>query len=380
MEGEILQEDALRSSIQFGRLFGISIGAHYSWFLIFILALWSLAEGYFPQEYPAWGRGAAWIAAAVTTVLFFGSVLVHELGHSLVALRNAVPVSSITLFIFGGLAQLKREPPTPGAEFRIAIAGPLASLGLAALFFGLGRLPLGETVQATGTYLSRINLILAVFNMIPGFPLDGGRVLRSILWKAAGSYRKATRWASLTGQGVAFLFILWGVSMLFSGNFLNGVWIAFIGWFLNNAAESSYRHVRLKEMLSSVQAGEVMSDGCPQVPPILTLDRLVQEYILNSGRRCFFVSSGSGLLGMITLHQVKEIPREHWHEVTVGQAMTPASNLLSTPPDQNLWAVLQKMDETDVNQVPVIEAGNLLGVISRDHLLRYIRLRNELEV
>jgi len=247
-------------------------------------------------------------------------------------------------------------------------------------FFALGRLPLGETVQATGAYLSRINLLLALFNMIPGFPLDGGRVLRSILWKWAGSYRRATRWASMIGQGVAFLFILWGVIMLFSGNLFNGIWIAFIGWFLNNAADSSYQSVRLKEILSSVQAGEVMSQNCPQVPPTLTLDRLVQDHILTSGRRCFFVSSGSGLLGMITLHQVKEVPRDRWPQVTVGMAMTPAAQLLSTPPDQNLWAVLQKIDESDVNQVPVIEAGNLLGVISRDHLLRYIRLRNELEV
>lgn len=376
----MLQEVALRSSVHFGRLFGISIGAHYSWFLIFVLALWSLAVGYFPQQYPGWSRAAAWVAAAATAVLFFGSVLVHELGHSLVALRSGVPVNSITLFIFGGLAQLKREPPTPGAEFRIAIAGPLASLGLAVFFFALGRLPLGETVQATGAYLSRINLLLALFNMIPGFPLDGGRVLRSILWKWAGSYRRATRWASMIGQGVAFLFILWGVIMLFSGNLFNGIWIAFIGWFLNNAADSSYQSVRLKEILSSVQAGEVMSQNCPQVPPTLTLDRLVQDHILTSGRRCFFVSSGSGLLGMITLHQVKEVPRDRWPQVTVGMAMTPAAQLLSTPPDQNLWAVLQKIDESDVNQVPVIEAGNLLGVISRDHLLRYIRLRNELEV
>ncbi len=371
----------MRASITLGRIFGIPIGVHSSWFLVAALITWSLAIGYFPQEYPGWAAGTYWSIAAVTSLLFFASVLIHELGHSLVALREGVPVRGITLFIFGGVAQIGREPPTAGAEFRIAIAGPLTSLGLAAIFGLLGLTAAVNPVSAApAVYLGRINLLLALFNMIPGFPLDGGRVLRAILWGLGGSFREATRWASLIGQGVAFVFILVGVWQIFFGNFLNGLWIAFIGWFLNSAAESSYQQVMLRDMLAGVTARDVMTERCPIVPQDLQLDRLVHEHILGTGRRCFFVAEGGGLLGLITLHNVKAVPRERWPQVTTGQIMTPINGLLWVRPDEDVLTLLQRMDEADVNQVPVLEDGRLVGMITRENLLRYVRTRSELGI
>ena len=372
-------ETNMRTPLTLGKIAGISIRVHSSWFLVVALVTWSLAGGYYPQEYPGWGTAAYWSVGVITAILFFASVLSHELGHSVVALREGVPVRSITLFIFGGVAQIGREPPTAGAEFRIAIAGPLTSLGLAGIF-NLLKLAIASNpiLAAPVTYLGRINLMLALFNLTPGFPLDGGRVLRAILWGLGRSFRKATRWASAIGQGVAFLFILFGMSQMFLGDFLNGLWIAFIGWFLNNAAESSYRQIALRDRLVGVAARDVMAQECPTVSGGLRLDRLVDGHILNTGRRCFFVIKNGELQGLITLHNVKRTPRDRWHAVTVRQVMTPVDAVFWARPDEDVWALLQRMDEADVNQVPVMDDGRLVGMITREHLLRYIRIRSQL--
>jgi Zn-dependent protease len=372
----------MRGSLHIGRIFGIPIQLHMSWFLIAVLIAWTLAAGYFPQEYPGWSTGTYWLVGAVTAILFFASVLIHELGHSVLALREKVPVKSITLFIFGGVAQIGREPPTAGAEFRIAIAGPLASLGLAGLFGGLGAaLADSATLAAPLAYLGRINLLLALFNMIPGFPLDGGRVLRAALWAFGGSFRDATKWASRAGRVVAYGFILFGAAqILLGGGFLNGLWIAFIGWFLNNAAESSYQQVLLRDMLSGVKARSVMSQECVTVPSGLGIDRLIEDHVLAGGQRCFFVADSGGMEGLITLQNVREVPREQRQGLTTDQVMTRIEGLVRVQPDDDLWSVLQKMDENDVNQVPVMDNGSFLGMITRDRLLHDIRLRAELGV
>ncbi len=368
----------MRGSFTLGKILGIPIRLHSTWFLIAVLITWSLASGYFPQEYPGWAATTYWVVGGVTAILFFSSVLLHELGHSVVALREKVPVKSITLFIFGGVAQIGREPPTAGAEFRIAIAGPITSLVLAGLSGLLGGVAAGSaTLTAPAAYLGRINLMLALFNLIPGFPLDGGRVLRALLWGLGGSFRGATRWASWVGRGVAFLFILAGVGQMFLGSFLDGLWIAFIGWFLNNAAESSYQQVVLRDMLAGVTAGDVMARECLTVPSDLRLDRLVDDHILGAGRRCFFVAEGSDLQGLITLHNLKAVPRGRRDELTAVQVMTPVDTLFRARPDEDMLTLLQRMDEADVNQVPVMDDGLLLGVITREHILRYIRLRSE---
>jgi Zn-dependent protease len=353
-----------------------------SWFLVAVLVSWTLASGYFPQEYPGWATTTYWIVGVATAVLFFASVLIHELGHSVVALREKVPVKSITLFIFGGVAQIGREPATAGAEFRIAIAGPLSSLGLAALFGGVGSL-LGDgaTLAAPLIYLGRINLMLALFNMIPGFPLDGGRVLRAALWAFRGSFREATRWASRAGRVVAFGFILYGAGLiLLGGGFLNGLWIAFIGWFLNNAAESSYQQVVMRDMLAGVKARQVMTQQCQTVPSELRLDRLVEDHILGAGQRCFFIAEQDDLKGLVTLHNVRSVAQGERSGFTAGQVMTPVDAVSRVGPEDEVWTVLQKMDEGNVNQVPVVENGRLLGLITRENLLHDIRLRAELNI
>ncbi|MFQ5343398.1 MAG: site-2 protease family protein [Anaerolineae bacterium] len=371
----------MRASLTFGRVFGIPIGAHSSWFLVAALVTWSLASGYFPQEYPGWATATYWLVGIVTAVLFFASVLIHELGHSVVALREGVPVRSIVLFIFGGVAQIEREPPTAGAEFRIAIAGPLTSFALAGIFGLLGRVAAVSPVSAApAVYLGRINLMLALFNLIPGFPLDGGRVLRAVLWQYAGSFRQATRRATSVGQGVAFLFILFGVGQMFFGQFLNGLWIAFIGWFLNNASDATRQQATLQESLAGVTVRDVMTRECPTISGELRLDSLVNQHILGSARRCFFVAEEGGLRGLITLHNIKSVPQDRWDEVTAGQIMTPVNALLWARPDEDVLALLRRMDQADVNQVPVVESGRLAGMITRENLLRYIRLRSELGI
>lgn len=371
----------MSGSLSLGSILGIPIKLHSSWFLIAALVTWSLAVGFFPQAYPGWETGTYWVVALVTSIFFFASVLLHELGHSVLALREKVPVKSITLFIFGGVAQIGREPPTAGAEFRIAIAGPLTSLGLALGFGGLGLLA-GDagTVAAPLAYLGRINFLLAAFNMIPGFPLDGGRVLRAALWGLGGSFGNATRWATRVGRGVAYLFILFGAVQIFTGGFLNGLWIAFIGWFLNNAAESAYQQVVLRETLSGVTVRDVMSQQCLTIPGDLQLDFLVEDHVLGAGQRCFFVTENGDLEGLITLHNIKRTPRERRAGLTARQIMTPADALFQARPEEDVLTLLQRMDEEDVNQVPVIEKGHLLGVIARDNLLHYLRLRGELGV
>lgn len=371
----------MRASLTFGRILGIPVGVHSSWFLVAALVTWSLASGYFPQEYPGWATATYWLVGVVTAVLFFGSVLIHELGHSVVALREGVPVRAITLFIFGGVAQIEREPPTAIAEFRIAIAGPITSLVLAGMFGVLGLAARTNPVPAApAVYLARINLMLAFFNLIPGFPLDGGRVLRAALWQYGGNFREATRQATIVGRGVAFLFILGGVGQMFFGNFLNGLWIAFIGWFLNNAADATNQQVAMNETLAGVTARDVMSHRCPTVSADLPLDRLVHEHILGTGQRCFFVAGDEGLLGLITLHNVKALPRDRWHDVTAGEIMTPVKALQWARPDEDVLALLQRMDAADVNQMPVMDGRRLVGMLSREHLLRYIRLRTELGI
>ena len=369
----------MRGSVSLGKILGIPIRLHLSWFLIAALITWSLAAGYFPQANPGWTPLTYLIVGAVASLLFFASVLLHELGHSVLALREGVPVKGITLFIFGGVAQIGREPPTAGAEFRIAIAGPLTSLGLAALFGGLGSL-LSEVavVAAPLAYLGRINLLLAAFNMIPGFPLDGGRVLRSALWQFGGSYQKATRWAARGGQAIAFGFIGLGALQFFFGGLTNGLWLAFIGWYLNNAARASYQQVALQDTLSGLKARNVMIEQCAPVSSDLRLDRLVEDHVLRGEQRCFFVTDSDDSQGVITLDDVKSVSRTQREQLTAGQIMTPANAAFAADAEEDAWSVVQRMNEDDVRAVPIVEAGRLLGVITPENLWQHIRLRGEL--
>jgi len=369
----------MRNALSLGRIYGIELRLDFSWFIVFALVTWSLGAHYFPMNY-RWSDSTYWTVGLVTSLLFFASVLAHELAHSFVAIRKGIPVRAITLFIFGGMAEITKEPQRPRDEFLIAIAGPAVSAALGLLFrvLYLAVPDPAQPIAALAYWLSWINFSLGVFNLIPGFPLDGGRVLRAILWGFTGSFPKATQIASVSGRIIAYGFIAFGIWVFFSGNWVNGLWLGFIGWFLENAAVSSYKQVALREQLAGVTAREVMMTDCPHVSRQMTLQELIYEYILKGTRRCFPVVENGKVLGIITLHHVKAIPQEQWAMTTVGQAMTPFEQTKRVRPDQDLFGVLEFMTAEDINQVPVVEDGQLLGMISRDRVLDVIATRTEL--
>lgn len=369
----------MKANIQLGRIWGIPVGLNISWFLIFALVTWSLATGYFPGRSSELTFSLRWGIALVTAGLFFGSVLAHELGHALLALRNRIQVKGITLFIFGGVAEISKEPDSPGVEFRIAIAGPLVSLGLGALFGGLWLV--GRDLSVLGTasfYLMSVNLLLAGFNMVPGFPLDGGRVLRAIVWRISGSLRRATQIASFSGQMVAFGFIGFGLLSFFGGNAINGLWLAFIGLFLRNAAAGALAQSNLQESLRGVTVSQVMSQDCTDVTSLVPLNTLVEERVMQAGQRCFVVTDGGSMQGMLTLGEISAVPRDRWRFTTTGQAMVPVNRLTHISPQTPLVDALRELQSVNMAQVPVMDEGRLVGVLSRERVEHFLRTRAEL--
>jgi Zn-dependent protease len=374
-----------RGGIPIGKAFGISLRLHYSWFFIFALVTWSLAAVYFPATHPEWSLSLKIGAGLLASILFFGSVLFHELMHSLVSIHQGTQIQSITLFFLGGVSEMTGEPKTAGDEFRMAAAGPFSSLVLGGVFLGiffLLRSAAGEAAQfmaAISYYLGLINILLGVFNLIPGFPLDGGRVLRSLIWWRTRNMRSATKIASNIGRAIGFLFIFGGIWLAFTGNFFNGIWLALIGWFLETAASGSYRQLMLQDMLKGHTASEVMSRDCTVVPPDITLERLVNEHILSSGRRCFPVVSGGHTEGLVTLGNVRSIPHDSRKTTLVREAMTPLSQVKSVSPNEDLANILQILSENDINQVPVVWENKVVGIVARDNLINFINTRNELQ-
>lgn len=373
----------LRGGVPIGKAFGISLRLHYSWFIIFILVTWALTSGYFPSAHPAWSLTTKIAAGIITSLLFFGSVLAHELMHSIVAQHQGIPVKSITLFIFGGVSEISGEPKQAGDEFRMAIAGPATSLVIGGIFWGAwfwlrGTSGAGEFVSAIAYWLGLINVFLAGFNLIPGFPLDGGRVLRSILWGRSHNLRTATKTASNAGRVIGYLFIFIGIFLIFQGNWFNGLWLAFIGWFLENAAVGSYRQLALQEMLQGHVVSDIMTRDCLTVSPDLSIERLVNENILASGRRCFPVVDANRVVGLITLHNLKTVPRDKWNIATVRDIMTPFDSLKWVRPDTDLSNVLRILTEDDINQIPVVEDHSVVGMVSRDNILSFIDVRSSL--
>lgn len=367
-----------KSAISLGRIFGIPIGIDYSWFLIFALLTWSMATSYYPAEFGNWPVAQYWIVGALTAILLFVSVLLHELGHSVVALRYKIPVSSITLFIFGGVAQIGAEPPSAISEFWIAIAGPVVSFALAALFALLQLLVGGlAPLLALAKYLAYINGTLALFNLIPGFPLDGGRVFRAIVWGTTHNLRRATLIAANLGRFIAFLFILVGVWQIFTGNIGNGIWIAFIGWFLESAASSQIRQQTIHDLLANHRVADAMRRDCTVVSPETTLEQLVDEHILGSGVRCLIVEQNSRLAGLLTFHEIKKIPRSDWPTTTAAQIMIPAEQVKRIRPDAELIDALGEMDRDGVSQLPVIVGDQIQGVLGRDDVINMLRTLSE---
>lgn len=368
------------NTIHLFQVFGIPIGLDPSWFLVFALITWALAVSYFPSEFKQWTSLQAWSVAALTSVLFFASVVLHELGHSIVAIRYKIPVKSINLYIFGGISQITAEPANALAEFVIAFAGPLTSFLLAAIFYLLERVFSGVApVFAMTKYLALINGTLGVFNLIPGFPLDGGRVFRAIIWGITHNLRRATEIAGWLGRGIAFLFILFGVYQIFRGDWTNGLWIAFIGWFLENAAVGQVQQQRMHVLLAGHTVDQVMSHSCVMAPADLTLQELVDQYILDKGQRCLIITRGDQVTGLLTVHHIREIPRDRWGTTIGGQVMTPISQVKRTGPKVGLEQALDQMGKDGVNQLPVMENGQVEGMLSREDIINYLRLLQNLE-
>jgi Zn-dependent protease/predicted transcriptional regulator len=375
----------MKAQIKLFRIFGIQIGLHYSWLLIAVLIALSLA-GQFAATNPRWDRSVIWGLAILTSVLFFATIVIHELSHAAVAKARGLPVKSITLFALGGVAQIEKEASDARTEFWMGIAGPITSAIIGAVCLGAA-IAFGWTVApgrqsplaAMLGWLGVINIALAVFNMIPGFPLDGGRVLRAIIWWITGDASRAMRIASGVGQLVAFAFILFGLFRFFNGAGFAGLWLTFIGWFLLDAARSTYAQFEVVDRLRGVRVKDVMTDDWPSVPDDTTLETFVNDYLLRSGQRAFIVEKNGQPAGMITTHEVKEVDREKWPELTVAQAMIPLARLHAVKATANLSDVLETMGREDVNQLPVMRNGDLDGIVSRGHILRLLQNRMELE-
>ena len=358
-----------RGALRLGSISGFEISLDYSWFIIFFVILATFTGAVFPGSLPGLGRVAYLVMGVTGTLLFFTSLLLHELAHSFVARAKGIEVEGITLFIFGGMARTASEASSPGDEFVIAGVGPLASFVLAALFYGAaagsGALGLGLGTAVVAEYLGFLNLTLAIFNLLPGFPLDGGRLLRATLWKTTGSLRRATRTATRAGRFLGWGIIALGIySFVVAGGFIGGLWLVFIGWFLANAARASYQQVLLQDLLRPLTAREAMSPDPETVSPDLSLDALVHEYFLRRPYNSFPVVSGGLLLGLITLGRVKQLPREDWQTKTVADIMAPLDETLVVGPETPMTTVLERMRESETRRALVAHERKVLGIIS----------------
>jgi len=376
----------MHAQIQLGRLFGIRIGLHYSWIIIAILIVFSLS-GQFTQMHHDWSAAVTWGTAIVTALLFFVCILLHELGHSVVAQSRGIRVPSIVLFALGGVSQMEGESPDAKTEFWMALAGPLVSFVLGFLCLGLAQLagwrgglsPATPPLAAMLGWLGIINFTLGAFNLIPAYPLDGGRVFRAAAWWWTHSIERATSLASGVGQVFAFLFIMAGLWRFFRGEGFAGLWIAFIGWFLLDAARSSRVQMQITHALQGIKVKDVMEHDCAVVDPTTNLQTLVDEHLLRTGRRCFIVQRQGHLAGLITPADLSRVERRMWPLTTVEQAMRPLEQLRVVSPETPVMQALETMARENINQLPVVSNGNLEGILSRAHLLDILRTRSELK-
>jgi Zn-dependent protease/predicted transcriptional regulator len=367
----------LRSQIKLGKLFGIEIGLHYSWFLIALLIVFSLSSQFHASN-PEWGDGVILTMAIATGLLFFVSLLLHELAHSLVATSNGLPVKEITLFALGGVSQIEKNPVSAKLEFWMAFVGPLTSAVIGAICVAAARLIGGGASNpwmAMLQWLGYINLTLAAFNMIPGYPLDGGRVLRALIWWKTGNPDRSTRLAARVGQVVAFVFIALGIVRFFGGAGIGGLWIAFIGWFLLQASRESYAQVGLVHALEGVRVADVMTRDCPTVDGWLNVQNFVEQKLLTGGQRCFVVVEKGEMTGLVTPNEIMPIDRAKWPFITLHEVMRPLEEIRSVTPDTPLTSALESMSREDLNQVPVVSQGHLEGVLSRAQVLSFLQTR-----
>lgn len=388
------------TGFRMGRLFGISIHVDWSWLVIFGLVSWSLSAT-FGQIHAGWSVSMRWGMATLAAFLFFASVLAHELAHSLAALARHVPVQNITLFMFGGVSNIQREPDTPAEELFITIVGPLTSLFLGAAFLviGAGGYVLNDAALNASALLARlqpmntilawlgsINIMVGFFNLIPAFPLDGGRIVRALLWAITRDLRRATRLAALLGQGIGWSMIIAGAVMLvgirvsfFGTGIFNGLWLIFIGWFLNNAAMAGYRHVAMQGMLVDIPVRHVMQTQFPVVPSNASLDELVSRQLGKPEEQMMLVADGQNVVGMVAMHDVARSAKDAWDRTPVRAIMTPVSDLDYVTPDQDVAEVFDHLQRHQLRQVPVVANNQVVGLLRRQDVARWLQLRSELK-
>jgi Zn-dependent protease/predicted transcriptional regulator len=370
----------LRSQISLGKVFGIRIGLHYSWFLIAILIVLSLSAQ-FRASNPGWGESIILTLSVVTAILFFVSLLLHELAHSYVATRNGLPVREITLFALGGISQIEKNPVSAKVEFWMAFVGPLTSAAIGAVCLVLARAtgdPSAAPWMAMLLWLGYINLTLACFNLVPGYPLDGGRVLRALIWWKTGDADRSTQAAARIGQVVAFGFIMIGIFQYFGGAGIGGLWIAFIGWFLLQASRESYVRVGLAHALDGVRVADIMTRDCPTVDAWMNVENFVEQELLHTGRRFFIVVEKGEIAGLVTPHEVRQISRALWPFKTLHDIMRPLEDVRAVTPETPLASALESMNRYDLNQLPVISNGRLDGLLSRGQVLSFLQTHAEL--
>ncbi len=353
-------------------ILGIPIRVHFSWFIVFGLITWSLSTSYFPRAAPDLPAASYWTKGVVAALLLFVSVGIHELAHSLVARRYHLAIESITLFIFGGVAQMKHEPPHPRAEFMIAIAGPLSSMVLAGVFGALS-LTTEEGIKALFTYLAQINFIVAIFNLIPGFPTDGGRVLRSILWARKKNYFQATQTASSIGRKIAMFLIIYGALSTFVG-MPTGLWLMLIGWFLYTSAQASYQRSTIQESLAGVSVRDVMVRDVVAVSAGLSIRDAVDRYFLRYGYGGFPVMDDGNFLGIVTLKAVKDVAREEWDSVRISEIVAPHQKRWEVAADEEAMKALELMLREDQGRLVVLDHGMVTGLITRNGIARYVQI------
>jgi Zn-dependent protease/CBS domain-containing protein len=390
-----------RGGIKVGQFFGINIYIDWSWLLIFLLITWNLAS-MFAEIHTDWGTTLTWGLGLVASILFFASVLAHEIAHSLVARSQGLPVRRITLFLFGGVSNIEREPPSPRAEFLISIVGPVTSIVLGLIFILISGVSTAAVIPASGQglqalsglsplttmllWLGPINLILGIFNMVPGFPLDGGRILRSILWSATDSLRKATRWASYVGQAVAWLMIGAGIAMafgvqipFFGTGLVSGLWLAFIGWFLHSASVQGYQQVVIRDILEGIPVERMMKRGVPKISGDISVDRLVQE-IMEGDDYAFVVMDGEQMAGIVTLQDMRKVDKDLWADTRVREIMTPREDLAIADPHEDAAEALSTITQRDIRQIPVVENGDLLGLVRRRDIIRWLQIHSDAQL
>jgi Zn-dependent protease/CBS domain-containing protein len=370
----------MRGSIRLGHILGIPVGLNHTWFFAIALISWSLAGYYYPHRAPGFDDATYWLMGIVSAVLLFASVLLHEFGHALTARRFGIATRQIVLFLFGGVAQIENEPPTPRAEFLVAVAGPLTSLAFAAscrlLAPFLGARPLGDIAH----YLATVNLMLGAFNLVPGFPLDGGRILRALLWARSGSLPRATRAAARTGQLFAMLFIGLGMLYVFRGSIVTGIWLVLIGWFLDTGAQSSYQQVVVRHGLGEITVGAIMSRTLHTIAPGLTIEQAIADYFLPHKHGGFPVVFGDHLLGIVTMQDVTAVPADRRGSVTVREIMTPRERLKTVSLRDTAYDAFARMAQDHIGRLLVLDDdGNLAGIVTRSDLLHVLRLRADAE-